>query len=132
MFQFVIYPGCQVVRHKIVVCAQIRITSGEIWGSDFDIIPCIYFGFILFTKHLHRCCHFSHVFITRAYKLNHPTLKSNKRLSTLWVESSAGTNFRDFPNSLVFRESLCPRNRSVQAIHDSSYIFLNSRYFLKI
>ena len=64
--------------------------------------------------------------------------------STLLVKSFAGINFRDFANSLVVRESLYPRNRSVYIIRESLYLwnfsnfwareifFLYPRNFLKI
>ena len=41
--------------------------------------------------------------------------------TTLLVESFAGTNFRDFANPLVVRESLYQRNRSFQFVRESLY-----------
>ena len=41
------------------------------------------------------------------------TLVVTATRATLLVESFAGTNFRDFANFLVVRESLYPHNRSV-------------------
>ena len=43
-------------------------------------------------------------------------------IGTLKVESFAGTNFRDFTNFLVVRESLYTRNRSVQLIRESLHM----------
>ena len=43
------------------------------------------------------------------------------KATTLLVESFAGTNFRDFANCLVVRESLYPQDRSVHVICESLY-----------
>ena len=54
---------------------------------------------------------------------------------TLKVESFEGRNFRDFANFSVVRESLYPRNRSVQVIRDSknrTVSILTNRLFFSL
>ena len=57
--------------------------------------------------------------LKKAYIYNQNRFHDVHTLTTLLVESFAGTNFLD-ANVLVVCESLHPRNRSVQVIRESS------------
>ena len=50
-----------------------------------------------------------------------PYYRSPINKDTLFLESFIGRSFLDFASFSVFRESLCPRNRSCQAIRESLY-----------